>query len=210
MTQTLIERINIKKLRCLVKNLDELKDMIGNCKDMKTYKKTDYEGTKTILKSYLGSKDKNGDSKVVYDFSKGNKDGRLFSKTHSLQGLPRAVRHTISEDTMIDIDIKNCHPEIFKWYCKNNGIACDNLSYYIENRDNCLSDITNIFQTMTKDDAKTSVLSLDSGDIMGKVLSNSFVGIGNLDSKRPKPFRGFVHVQRTSPAINKRKNGRMF
>lgn len=181
MPQTLIERINIKKLRCLVKNLDELKDMIGNCKDMKTYKKTDYEGTKTILKSYLGSKDKNGSSKVVYDFSKGNKDGRLFSKTHSLQGLPRAVRHTISEDTMIDIDIKNCHPEIFKWYCRNNGIECDNLAYYIENRDNCLSDLMNVFQTMTKDEAKTCVLSLVNG------------GGGSLDmNKAPEWFRSLA------------------
>jgi hypothetical protein len=181
MTQTLIERINIKKLRCLVKNLDELKDMIGNCKDMKTYKKTDYEGTKTILKSYLASKDKNGCSKVIYDFSKGNKDGRLFSKTHSLQGLPRAVRHTISSDIMIDVDIKNCHPEIFKWYCRNNGIPCENLCYYIENRDNCLSDITNIFQTMTKDDAKTAVLSIING------------GNGCLDlNKSPEWFRSLA------------------
>ena len=114
MTITLVERINLKKMRCLVKNLDELKDMIGNCKDMKTYKKTDFDGTKTILKSYLASKDKNGTSKVTYDFSKGSKDGRLFSKTHSLQGLPRSVRHTIASDIMIDIDIKNCHPEIFR------------------------------------------------------------------------------------------------
>ena len=181
MTQTLIERIDIKKLRCLVKNIDDLKDVIGNCKDMKTYKKTDYDGTKTILKSYLGSKDKNGSSKVVYDFSKGNKDGRLFSKTHSLQGLPRSVRHTIASDNMIDVDIKNCHPEIFKWYCQNNGIPCENLCYYIDNRDNCLSDITNVFQNMTRDDAKTSVLSIING------------GNGCLDiNKSPEWFRSLA------------------
>ena len=181
MPQTCTERIDIKKLRCLVKNINELKDVIGNCKDMKTYKKTDYDGTKTILKSYLGSKDKNGSSKVTYDFSKGNKDGRLFSKSHSLQGLPRSVRHTISSDNMIDVDIKNCHPEIFKWYCRNNAIACDNLCYYINNRENCLSDITNVFQTMTKDDAKTCVLSIING------------GDGNIDvTKAPEWLRSLT------------------
>ena len=193
MTPIITERINIKKLRCIIKNMDELKDMIGNCKDMKTYKKTDYEGTKTILKSYLASKDKNGVSNITYDFSKGNKDGRLFSKTHSLQGLPRAIRHTISEGIMIDIDIKNCHPEIFKWYCRNNGITCDNLCYYIENRDNCLSDITNIFQNMTKDEAKTSVLSIING------------GNGSLDmDKAPEWFRSLaIEVSNAHERVSK-------
>lgn len=181
MSQTLIETINIKKLRCLIKNIDELKDMIGNCKDMKTYKKTDYEGTKTILKSYLASKDKSGTSKVLYDFSKGNKDGRLFSKTHSLQGLPRAVRHTIASDYMIDIDIKNCHPEILKWYCLLHDLNCSYLCDYIGNRDNYLSDLTNVFQHMTKDDAKTSVLSIING------------GGGSVDiNKAPEWFRSLA------------------
>lgn len=163
MTQKLIERINIKKLRCLVKNLDELKDMIGVAYEAKSCKRTDFDGTKTILRKYLASKDKTGASTITYDFSKNNKDGRLFSTTASLQGLPRPVRHTVCSDMMIDIDIKNCHPEIFKWYCKNNGILCDHLCYYIDNRDNCLSDLTDIFQTMTKDDAKMSVLSIING-----------------------------------------------
>jgi P4 family phage/plasmid primase-like protien len=160
---TLIERIDLKKLRCIVKNIDELQDKIGRCTDMKTYGKIDYDGTKTILKKYLASKDNNGSSKIKYDFSSKSKDGRLFSKTPSLQGLPRMVRHTIAGGNMIDIDIKNCHPEIFKWYCKNNGIVCDNLCYYIDNRDNCLSDLTNTFQDLSRDNAKTSVLSIING-----------------------------------------------
>lgn len=160
---TLIEKIDLKKLRCIVKNIDELQDKIGRCTDMKTYSKIDYEGTKTILKKYLASKDNNGSSKIKYDFSSKSKDGRLFSKTPSLQGLPRIVRHTIAGENMIDIDIKNCHPEIFKWYCKKNGIVCNNLCYYIDNRDNCLSDLTNTYQDLSRDDAKTSVLSIING-----------------------------------------------
>jgi len=175
MTVTLTEKIDIKKLKCLVNNIDELKDMIGVCRDMNTYKKTDYDGTKTILKSYLASKDSNGSSDITYDFSRKNKDGRLFSKTHSLQGLPRVVRHTISSENMIDVDIKNCHPEIFRWYCKNNDIACDNLCYYIENRDNCLSDLMKAFPEMSKDDAKCSVLSIING------------GMGELESEDKTP-----------------------
>jgi hypothetical protein len=65
---TLIEKIDLKKLRCIVKNIDELQDKIGRCTDMKTYNKIDYEGTKTILKRYLASKDTNGSSKIKYDF----------------------------------------------------------------------------------------------------------------------------------------------
>lgn len=160
---TLIEKIDLKKLRCIVKNIDELQDRIGRCTDMKNYNKIDYDGTKTILKKYLASKDNNGSSKIKYDFSSKSKDGRLFSKTPSLQGLPRMVRHTIAGENMIDVDIKNCHPEIFKWYCKNNGIVCENLCYYIENRDNCISDLTNTFQDLSRDGAKTSVLSIING-----------------------------------------------
>ena len=70
--------------------------------------------------------------------------GRLFAiNSSSLQGMPREIRHTISKDFYVDIDIVNAHPVILEHLCISNGFGHKSLSYYIENREK-------IFKTLKK------------------------------------------------------------
>lgn len=159
---SMIERIDLPKLQIIVSNYEKLKDKIGVAFDTRKCKRVDFAQTKTILKKYLKSKDAMGSSIITYNYSTKSFDGRLFSKTSSLQGLPRVVRHTISKDIFWDIDIKNAHPVIFKWYCDDKGIKCDSLTYYINCRDSCLADLMGIY-SLSKDEAKSSILSVING-----------------------------------------------
>ena len=69
MSKSALETINYNKI--LVDNLDPLAEQVGLAFNPMTYKKMDYEGTKTILKKYLDSKDpSNGSSTITYTFSK--------------------------------------------------------------------------------------------------------------------------------------------
>jgi hypothetical protein len=159
---TLIERIDISKLKCVTDNFDALMEQIGLAYDPITCSRLDREGTKTILKKYLASKDASGSSQIIYNFSRNSRGGRLFSQTPSLQGLPRSIRHTITKDNMIDIDIKNCHPEILKWYGNKHSLDIESLCYYTDNRDSCLTELMSIYG-ISKDNAKESILSIING-----------------------------------------------
>ena len=161
---SMIEKIDLLKLQIIVGNYDKLKEKIGVAFDAKKKKRVDFAQTKTILKKYLKSKDITGSSIITYDYSSKSNDGRLFSQVASLQGLPRVVRHTIAKEFYWDIDIKNAHPVIFKWYCDDKGVKCDNLTYYINNRDECLADLMDKCK-LSKDNAKSSVLALINGGI---------------------------------------------
>ena len=82
---------------------------------------------KQQLEKYY-EKCKNGKVPVTYKKVKGNPFGRADPE-HSLSlfTIRREVRHTISKTFYIDIDIKNCHPEILYQICKANDIPCDLL-----------------------------------------------------------------------------------
>ena len=197
---SMIERIDLPKLQVIVSNYEKLKDKIGVAFDARKCKRVDFAQTKTILKKYLKSKDSMGSSIITYNYSTKSFDGRLFSKTSSLQGLPRVVRHTISKDIFWDIDIKNAHPVIFKWYCDDKGIKCDGLTHYINNRDSCLADLMGIY-SLNKDDAKSSILSVINGGYGNTNITehncpewykNLFIEIANAHEIVAKNFPKYV------------------
>ncbi len=72
--------------------------------------------------------------------------GRYFAdKAMSLQGITRAIRHTISEGIYVDIDMKNAHPVILQHLYKsaNKDHMCPHLDNYIENRQQRMGEIAN-------------------------------------------------------------------
>jgi hypothetical protein len=87
--------------------------------------------------------------------------GRLFAQSASLQNLPRELRGAIATD-YIDVDMKNAHPTILLNYCKINNIKCDNLEYYILNRDTVLEDLTTDLN-YTRDEGKHLFLTFING-----------------------------------------------
>lgn len=64
--------------------------------------------------------------------------GRLYCG-NSLQSLGKQFRGFLCDDITTDIDMKNAHPTIARYLCKLHGIPCPNLSYYIDNRNEILS-----------------------------------------------------------------------
>lgn len=85
--------------------------------------------------------------------------GRFYAEaSESLQNLPREVRHTISAEHYIDLDMVNAHPVILRFLCKKMGVKCKYLSNYVDNRDEHLSTLG-----VGREQAKTAMLSLING-----------------------------------------------
>ncbi len=73
---------------------------------------------------------------------------------------PREVRHTIANHLYQDVDVKNAHPVILAFLCKQRKIPCPLLEEYINNRDEKLALIST-----NKEIAKSVVLSTLNGGV---------------------------------------------
>lgn len=144
------EKINVSKAQYLIENAEEY----GLHTKKKSY---DKESQLTLLKKYV-KKAQEGQGIIyqAYHYATGS-HGRRYSDTTSLQGLCKMIRHTIAKEFYRDIDIANCHPVILEHYCKTNNIRCSNLSYYIQNREECLKEIMSSMD-ITRDVAKNCFL----------------------------------------------------
>jgi len=52
----------------------------------------------------------------------------------SYLNIRRQIRHTLADDSMVDIDIDNCHPVLMVQMLKNYGYNCQHLKSYVQNR----------------------------------------------------------------------------
>ena len=68
----------------------------------------------------------------------------------------------------------NCHPSLLLQYCKKNDIKCDNLEYYVDNRDKVVEKIMNDYQ-MNKGDVKQLFLSVMNGGKRDGILDPFFI-----------------------------------
>ena len=102
---------------------------------------------------------KNNKLKVVYNKTK-YVYGRVFpNKSLSLGCLHRAIRHTLTYNQYVDIDIANCHPEILKQICEANNIPIKFLKEYTDNREKILLE-TQEHYNCTRDEAKVLFIIL--------------------------------------------------
>ena len=157
---TFKEHIDLNILTRIVDNLDILKDKIGLGWDRKTNQRLDWPGTQTVIINYYKQIRKGG--LVEYKPSNKSKKGRHFSKTTSLQGISRPVRHTVTHDEYIDIDMTNAHPFEFVALCKTYNFDCSHVLFYIENREKCLASLME-WTCSDRDWCKQTVLSLLNG-----------------------------------------------
>lgn len=72
--------------------------------------------------------------------------GRFYTTDASLQRMTKILRNTIcSDDNNLDmyedLDMVNAFPSILKSLCIRYEIPCDNLEYYVKNRDTFLQEI---------------------------------------------------------------------
>ena len=154
------EIFDVEKLKTILDNWEDLKDIVGNFRDSRTHNKVNSNGTFTILNEMYKNKKKTNE--IIYTYSAKQTEGRMYSKKPSLQGCPKTIRHTISREFYWDIDIKNCHPIILLWYCEDNEIACETLKHYVNNRDDCLNELMNAFN-QDKDTVKEAFLAIMNG-----------------------------------------------
>jgi hypothetical protein len=135
----LIERLPLLKLNYL--NQMSLKDFklfcSANCKN-EDERRIKYEMLISYTKSLIKCK---GEISRIYSFTEKTPTsvgGRLYCG-NSLQGQARQIRGFLCDGITTDIDMKNAHVVIARYICKLNGIACPQLEYYINNRDEILS-----------------------------------------------------------------------
>lgn len=168
----LIEKVDITKLRLIIDNFDALYDA-GKIrqKDRVKNKYTDKKTALTIIHEYYLRK-KTSD-KIEYAFKHGINWGRMFSKKMSLQGLCKAVRHTIAKDFYLDLDIVNCHPVILLKLCSALGVNTPVLRDLVENRDDYLQDLITEYK-IDRETAKAIPLAIINGGERADKLAKEY------------------------------------
>lgn len=133
MQTQLYEHIEKKRVEQLIKSIDIDADV------------------KKQLKSYLKNYDqKNKGFRVEYE-TRGLMVGRKYAKgSLSLQNFKKAVRETLVYDTHTDIDIVNCHLVLLQQYCEKNGLVCDKVNDYVNNRTTRLQQLITLFKIERK------------------------------------------------------------
>lgn len=145
------EQFDPSKLAYIINNLELFEndlDSQGNPQKLKKLKST--------LERYLHTS-RHGCVNTIY--LKHNNRGRFFAaRSASLQGMKKAIRHTIASDFYRDVDIKNSHPVMLKFLCDQENLDCPFLSQYVSNREELLGQIG-----VNREIAKDTYLSLTNG-----------------------------------------------
>jgi len=157
-----IEKIDSSKLYKLLITSNVLKE------DLR-YKNV-YENEKNQLINYFTNSIDENNIKVKYV-----KDlyGRSLPQySYGLHNIRKEIRHTLSKDYYEDIDIINCHPEIYQQILNHNNIKCELLTKYNNNRDYYVNLVRNEYN-IEKDVAKTLFIRLLYGGSYDNWLSEN-------------------------------------
>lgn len=138
-----------------------------------------------------------GQMKRIYSYTQRTPlevGGRLYCG-NSLQGLSKQFRGFLCDGITTDIDMKNAHPTIARFLCKQYDILCPNLSYYIENRDEVLSRFGS--------DGKEQFLKALNDDKLNKKETNKFFKDFDREckdiQKKITQLEDFEHIVKSVP-----------
>ena len=87
-----------------------------------------------LAKNHYDSLDNLGRKRIIYK-QKHNCKNRYYGVASCLSYLKKEIRNSIMPKNIKDIDMVNSHPVILLSLCQKNGIACNILKNYVENRD---------------------------------------------------------------------------
>lgn len=152
----LVERLPLLKIQFLKEiSFKEFKKYCSSSMKNEDERKKQYNILQGFCKANIKSR---GEMTRIYSFTQKTPllvGGRLYCG-NSIQGIGKQFRGFLCDEITTDIDMKNAHPSIALYLCKLHGIACPNLSYYIENRDEILkqfgSDGKELFLKALNDD----------------------------------------------------------
>ncbi len=169
MSKTFTEFIDMNRLAFIIEHMDEI-EVRPDARDQvdltKLYAKasqvdgnigsfsTSYK--QAVYKTKAMEKAKRGFKPIL-------KGRHMADGAISAQGLVREVRHSIYNDTMIDIDICNAHPVFIMKICKWLGIRCEFLEQYVSDRSKVFESLKSSYPGKTKDDFKRLFLSINNG-----------------------------------------------
>lgn len=138
------------------------------------------------MKSYVSSMIKaSGEMKRLYKFTGGNNwnddgtgSGRLFAHAGGVQGLAKLIRGFLFQENTTDIDMCNAHPTILRYLCLIHNIICDELTFYIEHRDEVLA------QFSDRDEGKTLFLKATNDERVNRKTTNEVLKRYDKEMKR--------------------------
>lgn len=162
------ENLSYREIQVISDNIDSLQDKITLGFDRRTNQRLDWNGTKTIIQNYCKQIQKN--TVINYKPCKKSKKGRHFSKSVSLQGISRTIRHTLCRNKYVDIDISNAHPIIFLSLCKTYNFDCSDILDFVENRNARIKSLMD-WTGWDKDKTKQTVLSILNGGQCSEIFN---------------------------------------
>ena len=95
-----------------------------------------------LAKNYYDSLDELGRKRIT-NKQKHNCKNRYYGVGSCLSYLKKEIRNSIMPRNIKDIDTVNSHPIILLNLCQKNGIVCNILKNYVENRDLILNSLFN-------------------------------------------------------------------
>lgn len=169
-----VDKVNVKKARYIYnQDIQQFKNTFWNKLEVKQngqgYElKTFYKEVRKFCAEVIRNKVDNEDFALIkrrYRFSN-NKNGRIYCMGFGIQSLQGNLRKFLTGDYLLDIDIKNAHPNILyglvKDYNNKHEIKLPYmyLEQYVKNRDRVLKD-NNITKTevlicLNSDEIKTN------------------------------------------------------
>lgn len=169
------EKINVVKLKYILKNPDKYKDKIES---QKRHKNNDKQvPIWTLMKNILKKTIPIPNSEYGYipvHYVKGsdsNNIGRWYAeKSIGLAPLCGIVRHTICDDLWYDIDQVNSHINIMKHFLDKLQFKSPTLEKVINQREECYKIVIDE-ENCTRDEAKTHIISA----INGKNYKTNFI-----------------------------------
>lgn len=144
---TLLENIDLDKFK-LLKNSSLLRSKFNNPSAKK------WRNERNQLEAYEKLFNENKQAVILYQKTNNMTYGR--SNPNNALGLfsfRKPIRHTLTENIYIDIDIVNCHPNLLNQVAKKNKISLKNLNTYITHRDYYLNKVMDNYN-VSKDQAK--------------------------------------------------------
>ena len=87
-----------------------------------------------LAKNYYDSLDNLGRKRIVYK-QKHNCKNRYYGIGTCLSYLKKEIGNSIMSKNIKDINMVNSHPVILLSLCQKNGVSCNILKNYVENRD---------------------------------------------------------------------------
>ena len=135
---------------------------------------------------------KNKRAKVIYK-RKINYGRVIPEHSLSLFCLRKELRHALCHENYVDIDVVNCHPVILEQLCKMNNLKCDNLSKYINDRENIIKQFIECFDIKDNEDntardiVKTFFITLMYGGTFGW-----FIEKNNIMKSKDEKFTQYI------------------